>query len=126
MISFFFSFGGSGDDFNFGIQYDNSRDKSKLYVSQKMEPWTRSLMHRIEHASESVSWIYKPIGSIYGVYIYIYIYLYMLCIYHKNRPHVGKLYHTWILLEGDQSILFGKPGYVAEVILVFKQAGSKR
>lgn len=42
------------DDFNFGIQYDNSRDKSKLYVSQKMEPWTRSLMHRIEHASESV------------------------------------------------------------------------
>eukprot|EP00435_Cladocopium_sp_Y103_P024108 s1745_g5.t2 len=42
------------DDFNFGIQYDSSRDKSMLYVSQKMEPWTRSLMHRIEHASESV------------------------------------------------------------------------
>lgn len=42
------------DDFNFGIQYDSSRDKSMLYVSQKMEPWTRSLMHRIEDASESV------------------------------------------------------------------------
>jgi len=45
-----------GDDFNFGIQYDSSRDKSMLYVSQKMEPWTRSLMHRIEHASESAAW----------------------------------------------------------------------
>ena len=45
-----------GDDFNFGIQYDSSREKSSLYVSQKMEPWTRSLMHRIEHASESAAW----------------------------------------------------------------------
>ncbi|CAK9101505.1 unnamed protein product [Durusdinium trenchii] len=42
------------DDFNFGIQYDNSRDKSQLYVSEKMDSWSRALMHRVEHASESV------------------------------------------------------------------------
>ena len=42
------------DDFNFGIQYDTSRDASSTYVSQKMEPWTRSLLRRIEGASEAV------------------------------------------------------------------------
>eukprot|EP00913_Durusdinium_trenchii_P020973 g19708.t1 len=33
---------------------DNSRDKSQLYVSEKMDSWSRALMHRVEHASESV------------------------------------------------------------------------
>ena len=42
------------DDFNFGIQYDSTRDAASTYVSQKMEPWTRSLLRRIEGASEAV------------------------------------------------------------------------
>eukprot|EP00439_Symbiodinium_sp_Y106_P055543 s4128_g7.t1 len=42
------------DDFNFGIQYDSSKDAAATYVSQKMEPWTRSLLRRIEGASEAV------------------------------------------------------------------------
>lgn len=39
---------------------DNSRDKSQLYVSEKMDSWSRALMHRVEHASESAPLARKP------------------------------------------------------------------